>query len=91
MPAGVPGATITSVPTKVTPGLVDETKVVVTNAGSTNIPFNVSLAKTLVNDVPPTYPFTDSPASFTASIEAALTVTVTTAVSQLVGFKISQI
>ena len=88
MPAGVPGATITFVPAKVIPGLVEETKVVATCEAKTGLPFKVSLINTLVNEVPPTNPFIALPASLTASIEAAFTGTVTTAVSQFVGFKI---
>ena len=51
-------------------------------------PFNVSLTKTLVNEVPPTKPLTGLPVSSFASIAAAVTGTVTVAVSQLVGFVI---
>ena len=59
--------------------------------GITATPFNVSFDKTLVKAVPPVYPFIGEPLSFTASIAAAVTGTVTIAVSQFVGLTISQI
>ena len=90
MPAGVPGATFTEVPERVIPALVDDTKVVFTWAAVTGAPFKVSFTKTLATAVPPVNPLT-VPASVTASIGAAVTVIVTTAWSQLVGFIISQI
>ena len=73
------------------PGLVEETKVVVTCEGTTATPFKVSLTNTFVNAVPPVYPFVGAPASSLATIGAAVTGTVTVAVSQLLGFNTSQI
>ncbi len=84
----MPGATTTLVPDNVTPGCVEETKVVFTCDATTAEPLSVSFTKTFVKDVPPTNPLIDVPASFTALITGAVTGTVTTAVSQLVGFTI---
>ena len=53
-------------------------------------PLRVSLTRTL-GSVTPEAPFTGPKPSSTASITAAPTVTVTVAVSQLVGFRTSQI
>ena len=78
MPAGVPAATSTEVPFKVTPVFVELTKVVVTLVGSTNTPFRRSLPNTLDTAVPPVKPLAE-PASAIASITGAVTVTVTSA------------
>ncbi len=59
-------------------------------AGSTATPFSVSLASTVPVE-PPVIPLIVAGASSTASITAAPTTTVAVAVSQLAGFRISQI
>jgi hypothetical protein len=61
----------------------------VTSAGFTATPLSVSLIST--EGVLPPPPETGGKLSSTASITAAPTVTVTVAVSQFVGFRISQI
>ena len=61
------------------PVFVADTNVVVTLVGSTKAPFNLSFDNTLVNEVPPTNPFTGDPASSMASITGLVTVTVTVA------------
>jgi hypothetical protein len=53
--------------------------------------FKVSFIKTFGNDCPPIPVTTGLPVSFTASITAAATGTVITAVSQLAVFNFSQI
>ena len=82
-PAGVPGATSTSVPESVIPGLVEDTKVVVTCDATTGRPLCVSLTNTLVNAVPPVKPFTGAPVSSFATIWVSETETVTIPVEQL--------
>ena len=62
----------------------------VTSAGFTATPLSVSLTSTEAVEPPPT-PLTGGKASSTASIGAASTVTVIVAVSQLAGFRFSQI
>ena len=90
-PAGVPGATSTSVPERVIPALVEDTKVVVTCEARTGTPLRVSLTSTLVKAVPPVKPFTTAPVSSLAMIEAAETETVTIAVAQLQVAEVPQI
>ena len=92
MPAAVPAATLTApvVVFNVTFGLVVLTCVMVTFEGTTATPFNKSLVSTLDTATPPVTPLA-VPASATASITAAVTGTVTTAGSQFVGFRFSQI
>ena len=91
MPAGVPAATTTFDPLRVTPGLVELMNESVTLAGIIGDPFSRSFDSTLVKEVPPTKPFTMLPSSSFATIVAAVTGTVTTAGSQFVGFRFSQI
>ena len=64
----------------------------VTAAGTKAAPFSVSLVNT-VAVVPPDTPFTGAAekSSSLATIAAAVTTTVTSAVSQLVAFRTSQI
>ena len=79
-------------PNKVTPILVDDTKVVVTKAGFViRFPFKVSFTSTLVNEVPPVAPLIEVPLSLLAIIGAAPTGTVTIASSQFKGLRTSHI
>ena len=83
----VPSAFITidpAVGTGATPG------VRVTALGTSGVTFSVSLASTL-DVVPPRLPTIAVGASSTASISAESTVIVAVAVSQLAGFRTSQI
>ena len=61
-----------------------------TSDGFTGAPFKVSLVNT-DGTVPPIVPLIGPATSATASIGAATTLTVTVAVSQLLGFSFSQI
>ena len=89
VPAGVFGATSTE-PSAFTVSGPLVAGVRITLAGSTAAPLSVSLVNTFSTLTAPGVPLTGPPASFTASIGAAPTVTVTVASSQLVGLSSSQ-
>ena len=94
MAAGVPAGTV-SVPLALIATPVRPPSAViegVTSAGTNGAPFNVSLVKT-VAVLPPASPLIGEAvkSSSLATIVAALTTTVTLAVSQFVGFKTSHI
>ncbi len=76
---------------RVTLGLVVETCASETVARVAGAVFSVSLTSTFGTAVPPAAPFATEPVSSTASMGAGRTTTVAVAVSQLVGFRISQI
>ena len=89
----MPGATFTSpvAGLSVTFGLVVAIWDKVTVASVAGAPLSVSLTRTFGTATPPEAPLATVPVSFTASMTAAPTVTVTVAVSQFVGLRISQI
>ncbi len=97
VPAGVPGGTVASPVTGSMSkyGVISVTSVIFTSVPGVNgLPSNVSLSVTSGTTVPPVVPSTGVPVSSTASTIFTLsstTVTVTSAVSQFVGLRFSQI
>ena len=93
VPATVPGATFTAPDAGliVTFGLVVLTWLIVMLANVAGWPSSVSLTSTFATAVPPAAPLETVPLSLTASMTAAFTDTVAMALSQLDGFRTSQI
>ena len=97
MPDGVPGGTATSpvagssagTGAPSVAGTAGVVMVAVTLVKSTGAVLNVSLVKALTNAGLPVAPFTFGGLSLVATKGAAITLTVSVAVLQLVGFRIS--